>query len=321
MPDQPASAVDLPTVSIVIRTYNEAAGLPRLFAGIAQQEHPPHEVIVVDSGSTDDTVAIARAHGARIVPIEKREFSFGRALNRGSAVATGDILLFASGHVYPERSDWISHMATPFLNPNMALVYGRQRGGKVNKFSEHRIFERWFPNQSTDDQRHHFCNNANCAVRRTCWERHPYDEDLTGLEDLAWAREVRVRGGKIAYRHEASIVHVHDETWAQVQNRYRREAIALRVIEPGERRGIGYFLPLALRNMAGDAAAAIALGLPGALGEILLFRTHQYYGAWRGMREGRPAVQEVLDTFYYPPAASTPTRDPVTESMKVLKYE
>ena len=317
----PETSSDLPTVSIVIRTYNEAAGLPKLFAGIAQQEYPAHEVIVVDSGSTDDTVAIARAHGARIVPIEKHEFSFGRALNRGCAVATGEVLLFASGHVYPERSDWIATMAAPFRDADTGLVYGRQRGAEVNKFSEHRIFERWFPNRSVDDQRHHFCNNANCAVRRSLWAELPYDEELTGLEDLAWAKVIRARGHRIAYRHEASIIHVHDETWAQVQNRYRREAIALSVIEPAERRGLGYFLPLALLNIGGDGLAALARGRPGLLGQILMFRANQYYGAWRGMRQGRPPVQEVLDTFYYPPTATRPGEDPVTDSIKVLKYE
>ena len=73
------------TVSIVIRALNEAEHLPALFSGLLRQTRQPDQVILVDSGSVDDTVAIARAHGAEVVHIAPAEFSFGRALNLGCA--------------------------------------------------------------------------------------------------------------------------------------------------------------------------------------------------------------------------------------------
>ena len=79
--------------SIVIRSYNEAEHIGRLLLGIGQQTMPPDEVIVVDSGSTDGTPDIARSHGAQVVEIDKREFSFGRALNIGFSRAGGDIVI------------------------------------------------------------------------------------------------------------------------------------------------------------------------------------------------------------------------------------
>jgi glycosyltransferase involved in cell wall biosynthesis len=81
-------------VSIVIRSYNEAQHIGKLLLGIAAQSLAAHEVIVVDSGSTDDTVAIARKHGAKVIEIDKREFTFGRALNVGCRSAKGYIVLF-----------------------------------------------------------------------------------------------------------------------------------------------------------------------------------------------------------------------------------
>ena len=150
-------------VTIVIRSYNEEKHIEKLLHGINSQTYKNKEVILVDSGSTDRTVEIAKKYGVEIVRIPKAEFSFGRALNLGCKAASGEILVFASAHVYPVRQDWIERMVAPFSDPAIGLTYGRQVGNDVTKFSEHRIFESWFPLQSTVRQAHNFCNNANCA--------------------------------------------------------------------------------------------------------------------------------------------------------------
>ncbi len=89
----------MPTVSIVIRALNEADHLPVLYGGIAAQRRPPDQIVLVDSGSTDTSVAVSEAAGADIVHIAPEVFSFGRALNIGCAAASGDILVFVSAHV------------------------------------------------------------------------------------------------------------------------------------------------------------------------------------------------------------------------------
>lgn len=74
-------------VSVVIRALNEGKHIGRLLKGLEQQTVKLDEVILVDSGSTDNTVAIAEAAGCTVVHIAKNEFSFGRALNKGCAAA------------------------------------------------------------------------------------------------------------------------------------------------------------------------------------------------------------------------------------------
>lgn len=72
-------------ISVIIRTLNEAVHLNDLLTGIAGQvtEGLPHEVVIVDSGSTDGTLEIAESHGCVIRHISREEFSFGRSLNIG----------------------------------------------------------------------------------------------------------------------------------------------------------------------------------------------------------------------------------------------
>lgn len=288
-------------LSIVIRAYNEAEHIERLMIGIGAQTVTPREVILVDSGSTDDTAAIARAYGARVVEVDSAEFSFGRALNQGCAAATGDLCVFPSAHVYPVRTTWLEQLVEPLGDERVVVSYGRQRGNERSRFSERQILAQWFPPHSVCPQATHFCNNANSAIRRSTWESMPYDETLPGLEDVAWAKAAQADGGWIAYVAEAEVVHVHDEAWEQVRNRYRREAMALRSIDEHARFTRGDFASLFARNVVSDLRAAFGHGaLRRELGSILRFRYNQLAGTYRGFNGPSAVSAELRERFYYP---------------------
>ena len=263
------------TVSIVIRALNEAAHLPALFDGIARQVRPPEELILVDSGSTDETVSIGRRAGARIVTIAPSEFTFGRALNVGCDAASSEVLVFVSAHTYPADEHWLERLVAPIeAHDEVALVYGRQTGDQRTAFSENEIMRQWFPVESEPNQNHPFCNNANCAVRASVRAEHPYDETLTGLEDLEWAFRVQQGGYRVFYEAGAVIVHVHEECFEQTVNRYRREAIAHKRIFGQHRmyglEAIGLFLANTARDYVRRTSAKAAIGKPLGNSQISL---------------------------------------------------
>jgi rhamnosyltransferase len=259
--------------SVVIRAYNEEKSIGRLLEGICRQTIRDVEVILVDSGSTDATAAIAAQYGAKMVHIPPAEFTFGRSLNLGLGVATHDLVAIASAHVFPVYPDWLERLLEPFADPVVALTYGKQRGNESSKFSENQIFARWFPDQSDPRQENAFCNNANAAVRHSVWEMHPYDETLTGLEDLAWAKWVKEHGNAITYVPEAEIIHVHNETARGVMNRYQRESMAFKKIYPEAHFSLYDFVRMSTANISSDLwhAARQHRFLPN-LPSILWFR-------------------------------------------------
>jgi glycosyltransferase involved in cell wall biosynthesis len=290
-----------PRCSVVVRCYNEEQHIGRLLSGIRQQTVQDVEIIVVDSGSTDATVAIASQYPVKILSIRPEEFSFGRSLNLGCKAAYGEFIVLASAHVYPVYQDWLEQLLAPFSNPEVALSYGKQRGNKVTKYSEHQVFAKWFPEQSNLVQCHPFSNNANAAIRRSLWEQLPYDETLTGLEDLDWAKRVMQLGYRIAYTAEAEIKHVHDETPRRIYNRYRREAIALKQIFPEEHFNLWDFIRLLLANVVSDYYHAQRdQALLRNLLSIPTFRFMQFWGTYRGFAQQGPITSQLKQTFYYP---------------------
>jgi len=290
-----------PAISLVIRCHNEAKHIGALLESVGRQSRQDVEVIVVDSGSTDGTLEIAAQYPTRVLHIRPEEFTFGRSLNVGCAAAGGEFLVFASAHVYPVDTQWLERLVAPFADERIGLTYGRQVGHETSKFSECRLFEKQFPAASNLDQRTPWCNNANAAVRRSLWDAHRYDERLTGLEDLAWAQWAVSQGHRIAYVGDAGVVHIHEETPSRVRNRYEREAIALKRIVPDSHMYFHEFIRLAGRQVWGDLVTMLRERRTLRLtGEILMFRSMQYWGTFRGMNSRSEVTQQLLHQFYYP---------------------
>jgi rhamnosyltransferase len=287
--------------SLVIRAYNEASHIGRLLEGVKRQTLKDVELILVDSGSTDDTVAIAETFGAQVLRIRPEEFTFGRSLNLGVRAASCELVVIASAHVYPVYPDWLERLLEPFADPQVVLSYGKQRGANSSKFSEHQIFQQWFPDQSHPQQAYPFCNNANAAIRRSLWEGHPYDESLTGLEDLAWAKWAAAQGYSIAYVAEAEIIHLHHETPRGVFNRYKREGMAFKSIYPEAHFSLYDLVRTVSPNIGFDLLhAARKRVLWRSFASILWFRWMQFWGTYQGYRHSGLLTPELRQTFYYP---------------------
>lgn len=290
-----------PRASIVVRCYNEAAHLPKLFHELKRQTLRDFELIVVDSGSDDGTLEIVQGEDVILQHIKKENFSFGRSLNIGCRVASGEFLVFISAHCYPEHEKWLENLLDGFEDEDVASVYGKQRGIPDSHFSERRIFQRWFPDTSVDRQEDPFSNNANCAIRRSLWEEFRYDESLTGLEDVAWAQSVMRNGWWVSYRADAGVIHVHNESPSQTRNRYMREAITFQKVFPHEHFNAWDLVTLSIRNVIQDWKAAWRDGVViRNLWPIVRFRIAQFTGTYQGFHTRRAPSSDLKQRFYYP---------------------
>lgn len=290
-------------VSVVIRTLNEARHLPALLKGIREQDCPglDIETVLVDSGSTDGTLDIAKSFGVRIVHIRKEEFSFGRSLNYGCDAAQGQALVFVSGHCIPTGTHWIRDLVAPLGKLDMAYVYGRQVGDDTSHFSERRIFSKYFPADDHLPQEGFYCNNANSVLLKSVWEQFKFDEELTGLEDMHLAKRLLAAGYRVGYVASAGVYHLHSETWAQIGRRFEREAIALQYIMPEVHLSsfdvVRYFLRAVVRDLL---QARVQKILFANLSDIVTYRYLQFLGSYRGNHIHRQLSRANKEQYFYP---------------------
>jgi glycosyltransferase involved in cell wall biosynthesis len=213
------------TISIVIRVRNAENDLRRCFTGLRGQQLPAGhnlEIIVVDNESTDNSTEVARQFEADVVFLAAQDFSWGRALNRGIAKAAGDIILILSADAYPVDNNWIMEMLVPFENPKVAAVYGRQvprpdapidevvRLGKT--FGETTQIAESIPEGFSPRGGNFPVSNACAAIRKSIWEKIPYDELISGGEEGIWTYDVFQKGYFVVYQAKACVYHSHNDS-------------------------------------------------------------------------------------------------------------
>lgn len=295
-------------ISIVIRTLNEERYLPRLLDSLyLQVVDLDFEVVLIDSGSTDKTLLIAQKYGCRILTISREQFSFGRSLNWACNAALGKFLVFVSGHCIPVDKYWLANLVAPLRDGLADYTYGRQFAGAHSCWSEHCIYAKYFPPVSCIPQSGYFCNNANSALLKSTWNSYGFDESLTGLEDLHLAKRLERDHRSIAYVANASVFHLHHETWSQVWRRFEREALALQIITPElilkRRDVVRYFLGAVLNDLRTLPPQRLSLN---EILKIILYRYNQFSGSFCGNHISRMASSSLKDSYFYPTAKKGP---------------
>lgn len=180
----------------------------------------------------------------------------------------------------------------------------------------------WYPQETHLNQQHPFCNNANAAIRRSLWEKQPYNESLPALEDLAWAKWAHEEGYKIAYVAEAEIIHVHHETAKGIFNRYKREGMAFKYIYPHEDFKVTDVIRLCFTNIFSDLREAIREKVfLYQVYKIIEFRWNQFWGTYQGYRQSGPLNWHLKRSFYYPRSNEKRAIDNEQREVEPIPYE
>jgi rhamnosyltransferase len=207
-------------ISIVIPVKNGGSDLRRCLAAIEQQSVDEEvEIVIVDSGSSDDSVDIARSFGATVIEIPAAEFTHGGSRNLGASHAAGDLLVFTSQDTCAIGRDWLARLRAPFLgDEKLAGVYGRQV-----PYPDARPPEEYFlgflygeaprAQQASSaaelSMETTLFSNVNSAMRRAVWQEFRFVDDLIMSEDQEWCARVLLAGWTVRYEPDAAVLHSH----------------------------------------------------------------------------------------------------------------
>ena len=199
------------SVSIVIPTLNPGRAFGTVLHRIMGQGRTPLEIVCADSGSTD-----AIRHIVSQFPLarflETAEPVGPRTWNRAVEDARGEVVVFLAQDALPGNGDWLNHLTTPFDDPSVGGVYGRQQvsidGDPLSGF---RLAQRYCAEPHRRRIRvgdlvaykslPFFIDNA--AVRRSVWRGIHFNEHLPVGADRVWARQVVLASYTIAYAPDA----------------------------------------------------------------------------------------------------------------------
>jgi rhamnosyltransferase len=211
-------------ISVLIPVRNGGDQLGRCLGAIASQRIEDEvEVLVVDSGSTDDTVAVAEAHGARVHSIPAEEFHHGATRNIAVGLARGEILVWTTHDAYPENELWLDLLTAPLraAEPDLAGVYGRQLAHHEATPPEKYFLDFLYGPRARLQRAASveeltmettLFSNANSAMPRALLVGRPFAEDVLIAEDQDWSRRMLLEGYAIRYEPRAAVRHSHTYT-------------------------------------------------------------------------------------------------------------
>ena len=194
-------------VSIIIRTKNEEKWISSCLRSVFRQDYKNIEVVLVDNESTDNTVIKAKEFPIKIVKI--KDFLPGKAINDGIRASLGKYIVCLSGHCIPVNNQWLSILVRELSNPQIAGIYGRQEPLSFSSDLDKRDLLTFFGKDKKIQIKDSFFHNANSAFTRDTWNKYPFDEDLTNIEDRVWGELVISKGLNIVYEPDSSVYHWH----------------------------------------------------------------------------------------------------------------
>jgi len=200
------------TVSIIIRTKNEEKLIEQCLASVFNQDFKDFEVVIVDSGSTDRTLEIAKNFPVKIVEYHHDgNFKPGKALNLGIQNSSGKYIVMLSAHCIPENGRWLGELLEYMGPEDVAGVYGNQKATQETDNIDKLDLLLFFGPEKRIQKKESFFyfHNANSIIKRSVWQEIPFDEEIRHYEKIPWARKVINKGYTLIYTPKAAVSHWH----------------------------------------------------------------------------------------------------------------
>ncbi len=181
------------TLGVLIRFANSESTLPAVLAALQRQTRQPDVILGVANNSTDSSRSLMQSAGAQVIEWTER-YDHSRVLNFGLSHLRADLVLVLSSHTVLESPDAIEQMMTCFDDERTACVSAKWDS------------DPYYSNAITFDELElkglrfgSIYSNSMGMIRRSLWERCPFDDTLPTAEDFAWAL-AQLANGKTCHR-------------------------------------------------------------------------------------------------------------------------
>lgn len=234
-----ASASYSHKAAVIIPTWNAGDSFRNVLESLVTQKTGwAYDILVVDSGSTDNTLAIIRdfgARGVRLHQIPNSEFQHGRTRNLAISLTSAEFVGVLTQDALPANERWLANLVKAFnQNNKIAGAFGphlpypdsthfvedslKQHFEHFNRLPHVAHWDITPTGMTWGSEQHqqwlHYYSDNNSMMRRSVWNKIPYPE-VHWSEDQLWAWEIIKQGYCKVYAHDAYVVHSHNMTEAQ----------------------------------------------------------------------------------------------------------
>jgi len=201
--------------SIIILTKNAGSIFESVLDWVFSQNHTSFETIIIDSGSKDCTLKIAKKYPLKIFRIKPSEFGHGKTRNLGVKLAKGKYVVFLTQDAIPRNKEWLKEILKPLKDKEVAAAYGRQVPRKEENILDKLFCSvlygkkeiKWASDSYTSGD--NIFSDVNSAIKKELLLKNPYKNDIIVSEDYEWANRIIHKGYKVVYQPKSEVIHSH----------------------------------------------------------------------------------------------------------------
>jgi rhamnosyltransferase len=218
-------------ITVIILTYNAGQRFADLLDSLQKQTLKPTQILVVDSGSTDETCEVARNRNCTVTVIKRSDFDHGTTRNLAASNAKSEFIVFLTQDAVPADKHMIDELIKPMqADSNIAICYGRQLPRPNAAPLEHFAREFNYPAKpilktkndiETLGLKTFFCSNSCSAIRCSIFKKlGGFKNNVIVNEDMLFAANAIFHNYSVYYSATAKVYHSHPFNLAQTFKRY-----------------------------------------------------------------------------------------------------
>jgi len=216
---------------VIVPTLNGGKTVDNLAGGLKKQSLQPDNILIIDSGSTDNTLSAVEMYGFTVYTIPQCQFNHGSTRQFGVQVSQdSDIIIFLTQDAILAERDSLRTLVDCFNDDRVGMAYGRQLPVQnASAISAHaRLFNYPEKNQMRSPAditrfgiKAVFCSNSFAAYRRAALTSvGGFPENIIQNEDTFVCAKMLLGGWSVAYCANAQVYHSHDYTCIDEFKRY-----------------------------------------------------------------------------------------------------
>lgn len=281
---------ELSSVAILMRTKNSSDILPQTLKALFSQSFQRFDFIVVDSGSTDGTLALLNHYPCSITQIKAEDYYPGKILNTAIQPLSASLIVFLNSDAVLLTPNALEIMVSTFSDPEIQAAFGRQIARPDAEAWVRRDYLAAFPPLKPAPE-WMALSLPFAAIRRSAWEERHFYTDAWGSEDMEWGRWAKKRGFNIQYLPEAAVMHSHNYTLKQLYGRRfiegEADAYSLKGFYSFPKM-MGNIFKATIRDMVFYLKSFEFIGLF----KIPFLRLVYFWSYWKGFRLGKKRIKK-----------------------------